>query len=318
MLLLWTCKDDKTVDWFVSKYLDGSGIRWRRFNTENFPEHAQVISTPTNCDLVFGNETLPFKEVTAVWYRRPSPSIFQEITMNDDVLFFIQEEAERALCLVQDALKHARWMNWPENNKKSSGKIRQLQMAEKHGLRCPKTVITNDIDIVLDLASQHNGHVIVKPLRVGSVTVENKRRVFYSTILDINQLSRMRESIKICPHIFQEPIPKLFELRIIVVGQYCLAFKLHSQEQAATSIDWRRMATVIKHEPFSLPDAIASQCIEIVRECDLFFSAFDMIVTPEEEYVFLEHNPNGQFAWLEEKTGVPIGAAIRDILIKSK
>ena len=35
-----------------------------------------------------------------------------------------------------------------------------------------------------------------------------------------------------------------------------------------------------------------------------------MIVSPENEYVFLEINPNGQFAWLEGKTELEISKSI--------
>jgi len=34
--------------------------------------------------------------------------------------------------------------------------------------------------------------------------------------------------------------------------------------------------------------------------------------------MFVECNPNGQWAWLEEATGVPIAAAITDLLEGSR
>src|SRR6266851_4864116 len=42
--------------------------------------------------------------------------------------------------------------------------------------------------------------------------------------------------------------------------------------------------------------------------------ALDFLVTPEGKWVFLEINPNGQWAWIEEETGLPIAAAIADAL----
>lgn len=46
----------------------------------------------------------------------------------------------------------------------------------------------------------------------------------------------------------------------------------------------------------------------------LRFAAIDMIVTPEGDHVFLEANPNGQWAWIEDETGLPIAAAMADAL----
>jgi hypothetical protein len=39
-----------------------------------------------------------------------------------------------------------------------------------------------------------------------------------------------------------------------------------------------------------------------------------MIVTPEDEYVFLELNPNGQWLWLELELGLPLVATMADLL----
>lgn len=46
----------------------------------------------------------------------------------------------------------------------------------------------------------------------------------------------------------------------------------------------------------------------------LRFGAFDFLVCPERGWVFLECNPNGQWAWIEQATGQPIAAAIADAL----
>ena len=35
-----------------------------------------------------------------------------------------------------------------------------------------------------------------------------------------------------------------------------------------------------------------------------------MIVTPDGRYVFLEINPNGQWLWIQDETGLPIADAL--------
>jgi hypothetical protein len=42
-----------------------------------------------------------------------------------------------------------------------------------------------------------------------------------------------------------------------------------------------------------------------------------MVLTPDGEHVFLEINPNGEWAWIEDETGLPIGAAIADLLVRA-
>jgi D-alanine-D-alanine ligase-like ATP-grasp enzyme len=47
-----------------------------------------------------------------------------------------------------------------------------------------------------------------------------------------------------------------------------------------------------------------------MRHLDLEIAGFDFILTPEGEMVFLEINAAGQWAWVQETTGLPIAAAI--------
>ena len=51
-----------------------------------------------------------------------------------------------------------------------------------------------------------------------------------------------------------------------------------------------------------------------LKACGLRFGAFDLIVTPQGEYVFLELNPNGQWYWVELSTGAPMADAMADLL----
>ena len=52
----------------------------------------------------------------------------------------------------------------------------------------------------------------------------------------------------------------------------------------------------------------------LVRRLGLRYGAIDLILTPEGDYVFLEINPNGQWQWIEEPTGLPITSALCDEL----
>ena len=47
---------------------------------------------------------------------------------------------------------------------------------------------------------------------------------------------------------------------------------------------------------------------------DLNYGAFDFAVTRSGEWIMFECNPAGQWLWLEEATGMPIAAAIADLL----
>lgn len=117
----------------------------------------------------------------------------------------------------------------------------------------------------------------------------------------------------------QNYVPKAYELRITIVDNQVFACKIDSQcmENNKGKIDWRQGYDYgLKHEACTIPNEIANKCICFLRKMQLNFGAFDFIVTPTGEYVFLECNPNGQWLWVELVTGLNISEAIASFLMK--
>lgn len=65
----------------------------------------------------------------------------------------------------------------------------------------------------------------------------------------------------------------------------------------------------------SCPDGIIMKCYKLMDDFNLAFGAFDFIVTPENEWIFLEVNPNGQWLWLEKSLKLDISKKIIEYLI---
>jgi glutathione synthase/RimK-type ligase-like ATP-grasp enzyme len=59
-----------------------------------------------------------------------------------------------------------------------------------------------------------------------------------------------------------------------------------------------------------LPVISTGRCLSFMQRMGLNFGCFDFIVTPDNRYVFLECNPNGQWLWIEQETGMKISEAI--------
>jgi glutathione synthase/RimK-type ligase-like ATP-grasp enzyme len=59
---------------------------------------------------------------------------------------------------------------------------------------------------------------------------------------------------------------------------------------------------------------VAEAVDRLMRALRLRFGALDLIVAPDDEHWFLEVNPNGQWGWIEDATGLPIAASIADAL----
>ncbi len=56
-----------------------------------------------------------------------------------------------------------------------------------------------------------------------------------------------------------------------------------------------------------------------MKALGLNFGAIDMILTPAGEYVFLEINPNGQWAWIQQlRPEIPLRETLADLLIEGE
>jgi glutathione synthase/RimK-type ligase-like ATP-grasp enzyme len=127
-----------------------------------------------------------------------------------------------------------------------------------------------------------------------------------------------RQEMRWAPVILQPYIDKAYEVRATVIGEKVFAAAIFSQSSTRTTYDWRRYNVKhTPHKPFKLSPEVEERCISMVRHLGLVFGAIDLICTPDNRFVFLEINPNGQWAWIEILTGLPIGDAIADWLVDS-
>ncbi|WP_223863289.1 hypothetical protein [Streptomyces sp. 5-10] len=79
-------------------------------------------------------------------------------------------------------------------------------------------------------------------------------------------------------------------------------------------LDWRAEYRNLTYEPIQCPDGMRRTLVRFLARFGLNFGAFDFAVTTDGTWWFLECNPNGQWAWLEDAAGLPITTAIADLL----
>jgi len=104
---------------------------------------------------------------------------------------------------------------------------------------------------------------------------------------------------------------------VTVVGDRVFSAAIESQATDRTRVDWRRYDH--RNTPVTaieLPSDLVRRLQTLVDRLQLSFAAIDLILTPEGEFVFVEVNPNGQYLWIEEATGLPISDAVADHLVE--
>jgi glutathione synthase/RimK-type ligase-like ATP-grasp enzyme len=197
-------------------------------------------------------------------------------------------------------------------------KLHQLRVAKKIGFTVPPTVITNSLDSIRELRSKHP-KIIYKAFDGGSLYLGSEQCVYTTLLGDEHFEEDQRESLFVCPGIFQAYQEKEYELRVTVVRDKVFAVRIDSQSDATTTIDWRQGEFLsVAHTLIDLDKECHEKCVQLLQELSLQFGAIDLIRTTGGEYVFLEINANGQWAWLQGLTDAPISECIAQTLASQK
>jgi len=311
LILLFTNQRDLTTD-FVVLELQRRGADFVRINTETLPTGSAAVGFRDRDDwsLDLGGRKVCGGQARAAYFRRPgTPAI--------DV--GVQSPGERAYCLgewgallktIYSRLED-RWLSPPSAIMLAEDKPRQLLAAIELGFRVPETLVTNAFGPAVSFLE--GSPAIAKPLREALIEGDNEKVIFTSRVYRLSE--RDARAFAAAPMILQREVPKQADLRVTVVGARAFATAIGSQDRPETVVDWRRGGTAdLDHSPFDLPADVETRCIELIAKLGLGFGAIDLVWGQDGEYWFLEINPNGQWAWIENRTGQPISAAIVDEL----
>jgi len=256
--------------------------------------------------------TLARQDVTAVWWRlKPGPEWPNQSAETLAMQRFSEREWQHALEVLEAVLASAYWINPRRADRRARHKLVQLIEATRQGFTIPPTVIANDAEKVLQRVRAWDDQAIYKPL---SWYFPPPDKILYTSQIDSQFVKANAESVGTAPGIFQPRIEKAFELRITVVGEAIFPVKIESQGNRTTQLDWRRDYDVLSYALFELPQEMAAKLLRLHAALGLIYGAYDFIVTPEGEFVFLEVNPLGQWLWLEDALGIGVTGALARLL----
>jgi glutathione synthase/RimK-type ligase-like ATP-grasp enzyme len=317
-VLLISNKTDVTTD-FIVRELVQSGISFYRLNTEEVGENIKVSFDFDSGKFLLIDEFRPapidLLDFSSVYFRRPGlKGSFTDI--NTAEANFLRSELTALLNGMYKILQNSFWLNTPENIRVAENKIYQLILAKELGFDIPASLITNSPQHALSFHAANQQESIIKPMKSGMVEAGREEGIIYTSKLSLNQDNV--ERISGCPVFLQKLVAKEADIRITVVGNRLFAAKIDSQTDIEARVDWRRTKSELGYFSITLPPEITERCLQLNRRLNLNFSAIDLILDTAGNYIFLEINPNGQWAWIERKLNVPIAKTITKILIERK
>lgn len=317
MILLLTNKDDITID-FVVRELQNRGCSYYRLNTEDIPEIVRVsFSINEDSYIIYDTvkrQYINLNDVSAVYFRRPKISDLSHISeISPQEKRYLQSELASLLEGIYKTLRHAFWINDIYRIREAENKIYQLQLAKQIGFEIPQSMISNSVSPLQEILQKSNGNCIIKPIRSGNMGYPDGRQVIFTSQFNESVLD-WEDRINAFPSYLQENLNKAYDIRCTVIGDNVFAAAISSQNNPDSCIDWRRSKKPLPHKKIGLPQDIQDKAIEITHTLGLTYSAIDLIMSKQEEFTFLECNPNGQWAWIENRLGYPISEKIVSLL----
>lgn len=319
VLLVTHSGDFFTID-RVAEALAQKGVPFFRFDTDKFPLEVQLRAyfgaSQHSYSLKQGNEIIRSEDIRSVWMRRLwEPNLGQ--ALDPQFKASCIHESQATLSGFWDSLRHVRWVDRLEQVAVAENKQRQLRVATEVGLKIPQTLITNDPGAVRAFFHQVHGKMVTKLLTALSRSMESDDSFFlYSSAVHEEDLQHV-DSLRYCPMVFQEQVTKQLELRVVFVQGQVFVGALEASVYQDSTVDWRRPGVTIgAWQHHELPAELVDRITVMMARLGLLYGAFDFILTPSGEYVFLEVNPGGEWGMLERDLDLPISQAIANVLIE--
>jgi len=237
-----------------------------------------------------------------VWYRRHNLPFVDDRIHPDDREFAARELRMFDRTIWTSIAPEAFWVNPVERYDSANNKLLQMKTARAIGFAVPETLMSNDPGDIREFVARHEGEpgVIYKSFFPSRWELAHGGRAFLPTTQITRDALPEHEVLRLTPGIFQAKIAKAYEIRVTVMGRETVAIKIDTPENTQARQDWRfdpeRTATFSHIE---LSPHIREKCLGVMDRLGLVFGCFDLIVTPEDETVFLEVNEMGQFLWQE-------------------
>ena len=273
------------------------------------PTNGKVLSSSVKISEV---EARDFRSV----YYRPKPSFATPTSVHEFIRReFVEREWGYFFEPIWKALTHLTWVNPLSAVRACKSKLFQLQAAGELEIKVPKTIVTNEAGALRGFLATTGGECIFKTHGFFFMPPD---KIAFTSVIKSCDVDRIAEELAICPGIFQEVVPKLYELRVTVVGDKLFPVAIHSQEHGNAKFDWRKAIDEVRYSEAKLTQQQESAILSLQRRLGLSYGAYDFIVTPSGDFVFLEVNSSGNYLWLEEKLGLPITSEIVNFLLHER
>lgn len=191
-----------------------------------------------------------------------------------------------------------------------------MEIAKEIGLKIPDTLITTKKIELVNFSKKHK-ELITKNIKDVLIIEDRNNLCFsYTELVTKEFIESLPEYFP--PSFFQKKINKKFEIRSFYLNGEFYSMAIFSQSDSQTDIDFRKYNydTPNRVSRFKLPKNIENKLNKFMKNISLNTGSFDLIYSENNEFIFLELNPIGQYDALSKSCAYDLDKKIAQHLIK--
>ena len=292
MILILSETTDFTT-YKIAKWLEHLGKKV--FILTEVDEIDNICILDDNIMITANNNKINISELEAYWFRRGNFKMQHNLI--PDMPEVLREDHNREQNSLLELL-HAKLLKVPNLGSIFNADLNRVNViwkAKKCGLNVPHIGIFNTKKELINFENKYK-KIIIKPISNGLLFIENNRLcINYTSLFTKRDIEDLPD--KFPPALFMEYVEKKYEVRVFYLDGECFSLATFSQGDPKTEIDFRKYnkSKPNRNASYILPEDIAASIKKLMKTLMLNTGSIDIIVTPEDEFVFLEINPVGQF-----------------------
>jgi len=291
-VLLISNRFDFSTD-FIAVELANQGVDFIRINRDELKDYT-IEFDPIKPEIKASYNDYTFsistEHLKSIYFRAPTflRDIIQDGLSEEEQLIRTQWAAfVRSLCVFENV----KWLNNPTDIYKAEIKPYQLFLANKLGIKIPKTMVSN---VTLNSDFEYQA---IKSIDTAIVSSGENEGFVYTEIYKKNELEEVKYT---SPFFIQQGLIPKIDIRVTVVENEVIAIKITGTNKIDE--DWRRYKDELNYTIFELPKEVHDFCINYTKKLNLNFGAIDLVLHNNDFY-FIEINPTGEWSWLQKSTG---------------
>lgn len=296
-VLIITSSIDGTVDYIIERYK--GMVEFYRFDVDLFSEYEVIVGGNNQWTISSSKWKIKKGEIYSIYYRKPRLPFLDEFECH-----YRNMIAKDIIALINGFVDDfdGKVLSKPYILRKTENKIFQLLYAQKEGLLIPQSFIGNSNNIAKSFVGETS---IIKPLTTGKICTGESIELYQT-----NYFTKFEDDISLTPIYLQQYVNKKYEVRLTYINGYFFTVRIDSKDK----LDWRKDYKGLSYSMIECPKDIMDKCSKLLSCFKLKYGAFDFIVTENDEWIFLEVNPNGQWQWLEKTLNLSISEKIIEYL----